>query len=180
MNFGGDAVIHGENVVTTALVEGGDKTFYFVTLQGVSVGNQRINANAGRGGNMFIDSGTTVSLVENSVWKRMGDLISEAVGLPHRLDPGGTFMCYEAGGLRERFPDITFHFAGGADVVLKPTNAFTEPTAEGTVCLAMQATNGTGIMGNLAQHNFHIGYDLVGRKVAFKPTDCSSHLGVLS
>ncbi|KAG0497431.1 hypothetical protein HPP92_002122 [Vanilla planifolia] len=38
----------------------------------------------------------------------------------------------------------------------------------------MQATNGTGIMGNLAQHNFHIGYDLVGRKVAFKPTDCSS------
>ncbi|KAG0497430.1 hypothetical protein HPP92_002121 [Vanilla planifolia] len=48
MNFGGDAVIHGENVVTTALVEGGDQTFYFVTLQGVSVGNQRINANAGR------------------------------------------------------------------------------------------------------------------------------------
>ncbi|KAG0501813.1 hypothetical protein HPP92_001885 [Vanilla planifolia] len=47
------------------------------------------------------------------------------------------------GGLRERFRTL-FHFAGGGDVVLKPTNAFTEPTAEGTVCLAMQATNGTG------------------------------------
>ncbi|PKA62264.1 putative aspartic protease [Apostasia shenzhenica] len=172
MNFGDEAVLAGRNVVTTPLVEKADKTFYFVTLEAVSVNGKKIDATASGQGNMFIDTGTTVNLIDDVVFRQLGELITEAVKLPSRMDPGNTFLCYKAG-TRDVFPDITLHFAGGGEVVLKPMNAFSDPAEDGTVCLTSQATKGTAILGNKAQQNFHVGYDLVRKTVAFEPTECS-------
>ncbi|KAH0469486.1 hypothetical protein IEQ34_001044 [Dendrobium chrysotoxum] len=172
LSFGDKARVTGKNVVSTPLVAKEDKTFYFVTLEGISVGGRMVDARGTGEGNMFIDSGTTVSLIDSDVFEKLGDLITEVVRLAWKMDAGNTFKCYEAR-RREVFPDITFHFAGGADVVLEPLNAFTEPSEDGLVCLAMQATNGTGIFGNMAQQNLHIGYDIAGRNVAFAATKCA-------
>ncbi|XP_020589116.1 aspartic proteinase CDR1-like [Phalaenopsis equestris] len=174
MNFGAKAVVSGRNVVSTPLVEKEDKTFYFVTLEAISIGGRKLDVRGKEGGegNMFIDSGTTVSLIKSEVFEEMGDVIGEVMGLPWKMDAGNTFKCYE-GRRREVFPDITFQFAGGAEVVLRPLNAFTVPSEEGLVCLAMQGTNGTAIFGNMAQQNLHIGFDVGGRKVDFKPADCA-------
>lgn len=172
LNFGDRAMVSGDKVVSTPLVEKADKTFYFVTLEAISVGGKKVDARGTGDGNMFIDSGTTVSLIDSDVFEELGDLIAEAVKLPWKMDAGNTFKCYEAK-RREMFPDVTFHFAGGADVVLRPLNAFTEPSEDGLVCLAMQATNGTAIFGNMAQQDLHVGFDLDGRNVAFAGAKCS-------
>ncbi|KAM0854915.1 hypothetical protein ACQ4PT_050117 [Festuca glaucescens] len=58
-----------------------------------------------------------------------------------------------------------------------PSVAGSATTAEGTMCLAMAAAaqqNPVSILGNIAQQNMHVGYDLDKRTVTFAPADCAS------
>lgn len=177
MNFGEKAIVSGNNVVSTPLVPMEAKTFYYVTLESIRVGEIKIDAVSSTGaGNMFLDSGTTVTLLNTRVFNELADAITSIVKLPRTKSAGGsTFVCFETTS-RDGFPPLTFSFAGGADLVLHPLNAFTVPSRDGLVCLAMQATEGTGVFGNLAQQNFHVGYDLKARSVSFAATECSKML----
>lgn len=44
MSFGADAVVSGAGVVSTPIVAKTPKTFYFLTLEGMTVGNQRLDS----------------------------------------------------------------------------------------------------------------------------------------
>ncbi|XP_058106241.1 aspartic proteinase CDR1-like [Magnolia sinica] len=99
--------------------------------------------------------------------------IPESINLKPAQDPSQTFdTCYEAGQYAS-FPDMTFRFAG-ADLILKPLNTFIQ-VSEGVICLALMPMQDFSIFGNIAQQNFKVGYDLVGKKVSFAPTDCSKN-----
>lgn len=66
-----------------------------------------------------------------------------------------------------------FHFTD-ADIELLPMSTFAEVDKNLTCLLIVNGgVDGLAIYGNLAQMNFHIGYDLVNHKLSFLPTDCT-------
>ncbi|PIN25158.1 Aspartyl protease [Handroanthus impetiginosus] len=168
MNFGDKALVSGHGVATTPIVPHSPKTFYFLTLEGITVGNQRLDLvssssspNSTEEGNIIIDSGTTLTFLPE-------------VKLSRTSDPQGLLdLCYVPTGENDDalVPEITAHFKG-ADVKLNSYNSFVR-TSETSLCLAYAPSTGVAIYGNLAQMNFLVGYDLEKKTVSFKPTDCS-------
>lgn len=181
MHFGDNAVVSGAGVVTTPIVAKSPDTFYYLTLEGMSVGKQRFNLDSSsldynaEEGNIIIDSGTTLTFLPSDLYREVEAAVKREIGLREMSDPQQQLsLCYEATTDFERkIPEITAHFKG-ADLVLKPYSTFIR-TSERSVCFAFAESTslGVAIYGNLAQMNFLIGYDLVKKTVSFKPTDCS-------
>ncbi|KAJ4721426.1 aspartic proteinase CDR1-like [Melia azedarach] len=62
INFGANGVVSGSGVVSTPLASTGPATFYSLTLEAISVGNNRIAFDSATSeGNIIIDSGTTLT-----------------------------------------------------------------------------------------------------------------------
>ncbi|KAL6575562.1 hypothetical protein OROHE_000939 [Orobanche hederae] len=183
LHFGGNAVVSGEKVVATPLVRKKPKTFYFLTLEGISVGTKRldyyddepwssVNSGARGEGNIIIDSGTTLTLLPSNLYRKLEKEMNGSITLERTRDPLGALeLCYFTREDHIKHPPVTFHFKD-ADVKLKEENIFVR-TSNVSLCLAAQPVMlGLGIYGNLAQINFLVGYDLEKRTVSFKPTHC--------
>ncbi|XP_042029990.1 aspartic proteinase CDR1-like [Salvia splendens] len=192
MHFGDEAVVSGAGVLTTPIVAKSPDTFYYLTLEGMSVGNKRFNLaplssdddeGGDEGGDVFqsgegniiIDSGTTLTFLPSEMYREVETAVKREVGMKEIADPARQLkLCYPATEeFESRIPEITAHFKG-TDVKLKAYNAFVK-TSESSVCFAFAESTSLGIAiyGNLAQMDFLIGYDLVKKTVSFKPTDCS-------
>lgn len=181
MSFGDDAIVSGDDVATIPLVVKTPNTFYFLTLEGVSVGNQRIDyytpstSNGYKGieeGNIIIDSGTTLTFLPKELYNQVTIEVKRQMKMKEMDDPKGLLnLCYYATSVTH-VPEINFHFKGG-DVKLKPQNTFVK-TRENCLCLGFAPTSDEGIFGNLAQMDFLVGYDLGNKTLSFKPADCSS------
>ncbi|XP_043692906.1 aspartic proteinase CDR1-like [Telopea speciosissima] len=176
LNFGSEAVVLGDDVVPTPLVIKDPVTFYYVTLEGISVGNKRLTYKsssnvAAEKGNIILDSGTTLTYVPSDFYQ---NLESEVKKLIHGKSFGYPLpLCYNAS--TDVNVSITAHFSG-ADVKLKPQNTFFRLSKK-VLCFAFipHVEDDMGIFGNIAQMDFLVGYDLEKRKVYFKPADCSKH-----
>ncbi|KAK8969708.1 Aspartic proteinase CDR1 [Platanthera guangdongensis] len=132
----------------------------------------------GRAGNIIIDSGTTLTLIDDDTLQSVESKVKNSVNLKQVTDPSGDFsLCFDVSGAggNAKFPDITFHFAGGAPVVLHQSNAFVE-SAQNILCHALISSDaiGVNIFGNVAQRNFNIGYDLGAMTLTLAPTDCAN------
>ncbi|KAL8062203.1 hypothetical protein ABFX02_02G131500 [Erythranthe guttata] len=178
MNFGENAVVSGAGVVSTPIVEKTPKTFYYLTLEGLTVGKQRLDvsslygSNASEEGNMIIDSGTTLTFLPSDLYYQVVTAVKSQVKLKQISDPQGVLnLCYLSTGEVPQVPAITAHFKG-ADVKLKTVNTFIR-TGDNSLCFAFAPATSFGIYGNVAQMNFLVGYDLKKKTVSFKPTDCS-------
>ncbi|KAK9144118.1 hypothetical protein Sjap_004021 [Stephania japonica] len=179
LNFGSNAVVSGKGVVSTPRIGDEDTTYYYLTLEGFTVGSEdnifstkRVDA-VGDKGNIIIDSGTTLTYLPDDLYETVVSGVTKAISSKPVQGPQGLDLCYNVGS-EEKFdiPTITAHFSG-ADVVLNPVNTFVR-LDESTVCLAFSAATGNiPIFGNVAQINFLVGYDLEEKTVSFKPTDCS-------
>ncbi|KAK8960949.1 Aspartic proteinase CDR1 [Platanthera guangdongensis] len=186
LNFGASANVSASNAITTPLITGFSSTFYFLSLEQVSVeGQGAVKVKPGmqigshtEQGNIIIDSGTTLTLVDDETLKSIAAKVASSVKLPQVKDPNNDFnLCFNVSGVRAnaQFPDITFQFAGGASVVLHQSNAFVE-AAQNVVCMSLVSSAGIGvnIFGNVAQQNFHIGYNLDAMQLTFAPADCAN------
>ncbi|OVA20137.1 Peptidase A1 [Macleaya cordata] len=189
MNFGSNAEISGKGVISTPLVPKSDATFYYLTLEGLSVGEKRIayykNSSSSsktvddastvdheEEGNIVIDSGTVATLLPPDFYEKIESEVKKAIDLEPTTAPQGLSLCYRySDDLDVKIPTITAHFTG-ADIVLKPLNTFIEAD-KGVMCLALIPYEKVSIFGNLAQMNFLVEYDLENKKVSFKPTDCT-------
>ncbi|KDP39593.1 hypothetical protein JCGZ_02613 [Jatropha curcas] len=177
INFGQNGVVSGQGVVSTPLVSKNPDTFYFLTLEAISVGNKRIEFEGSSfgttEGNIIIDSGTTLTLVPPDFFSELSSAIDDVVKGTRVDDPNGILsLCYSS--ISEvSLPTLTVHFSG-ADVKLNPLNTFVQ-VSDGVVCLAFGSIESGAIYGNLSQMNFLIGYDLEEKTVSFKPTDCTQH-----
>ncbi|KAI3444896.1 hypothetical protein Pfo_001561 [Paulownia fortunei] len=178
LNFGANGEVSGRGVVSTPLVQKNPDTFYYLTLEGISVGNQRLefydplsaDFRNRREGNIIIDSGTTLTMLPFNFYAKLKKALQSSIKLKPIKDPQGVLdLCYFS---RKdvQIPDVNVHFKG-ADVKLKQDNIFVR-TSEVSLCLAAQPVQNLAIYGNLAQVNFLVGYDLEKRTVSFKPTDC--------
>ncbi|XP_050387271.1 aspartic proteinase CDR1-like [Argentina anserina] len=181
LNFGDNAVFSGTGVVTTSIVQDqSQKTFFFLTLEAISVGDTKISFSsssssaASGNGNIIIDSGTTLTLLEQSFYSNLEGAVDKVVGGERVTIPEVPMpLCYkvsQSGDLN--VPNITVHFSG-ADVVLEPKNTFVKVSDEAT-CFAFAPSESLSIYGNLAQAGFLVGYDVNQKTVSFKPTgDCT-------
>ncbi|KAK9095681.1 hypothetical protein Scep_027150 [Stephania cephalantha] len=178
LNFGSNAVVSGKGVVTTPRIGDEETTFYYLTLEGLTVGSkgnifrQSASATLGDEAKIIIDSGTTLTYLPNDLLETVVSGVTKAISLRPVQGPEGLVLCYNVGsGEKIDIPSITAHFSG-ADVVLNPVNTFVR-VDESTLCLAFaSATGNVPIFGNIAQINFLVGYDLE-ETVSFKPTNCS-------
>ncbi|XVF42739.1 hypothetical protein PTKIN_Ptkin01aG0388100 [Pterospermum kingtungense] len=176
MNFGTNAIVSGNGTVTTPLTKQSPDTFYYLTLEAISVGSNRINFTGSSfgtdEGNIIIDSGTTLTLLPDDFYSKLESAVSSQINATRVNGPEGLSLCYDA---QNDFavPDITIHFAN-ADVELQPLNTFFL-VEETVTCFTFAAIEDFAIYGNLAQMNFLVGYDTEKQTVSFKPTDCSKN-----
>ncbi|CAO2205376.1 unnamed protein product [Urochloa humidicola] len=178
LNFGANAAVSEPGAASTPLVDGEVETYYYVALESVAVGGETVASNASA---IIVDSGTTLTFLDPAL---LDPLVAELVRRINltRADPPEKLLevCYDVGGRPEEewgIPDVALRFAGaaGVDVTLRPENTFVLVQEE-TLCLAMAPVTRqqpVSILGNIAQQNFHVGYDLDARTVTFAPADCA-------
>ncbi|KAI3676789.1 hypothetical protein L1987_86402 [Smallanthus sonchifolius] len=175
MTFGD--INFGPNVVSTPLVQVEPKTYYFVTLEGISVGNKRQNISDHSSsskplekGNMIVDSGTTLTMLPEKLYNKFETALKDAINVRTMKDPQKVLsLCYRATKVTS-VPKVTMHF-DGADVELSRENLFVT-VSKHIMCLAFAPTSNLPVMGNLAQINFLVGFDLDNKMLSFKRTDC--------
>jgi saccharopepsin len=179
INFGSNAMVSGNGVVSTPIVAKEGSTHYYLTLEGISIGSKRFaykassKAVAIEEGNIIIDSGTTLTQIPPEFFEDLVSALEKAIDAERVSDPSGVLsLCFKS--KDDIDVPITAHFAG-ADVNLQPMiNTFVR-WVDDLVCFTMIPSNDSAIFGNLAQTNFFVGYDLRAKKVSFMPADCTKH-----
>ncbi|KAL7081228.1 hypothetical protein ACP275_14G026900 [Erythranthe tilingii] len=183
IRFGSTAIVGpGPKVGSTPLRKGPGGTvrnFYSVTLEGISVGNQRLEYSSSpkivkRVGNIFIDSSTAMTVLPSSFYDRLESALVNGTRAKRVPDPRKTNgLCFSKGNIN--YPVITAHFQG-VDLVLSNENTFSE-VGVGVVCSTflrgVSDEPSVAIFGNMHQRNILIGFDLDNHKVDFLPTDCA-------
>ncbi|KAI7991022.1 Aspartic proteinase CDR1 [Camellia lanceoleosa] len=176
--FGDNAVVSGVGVVSTPITKKSTDTFYYLTLEGIKVGNKSLTyttpskANLVDQGNIIIDSGTTLTLLPSELYEKLESELIEVITGNRTSDPLGLFsLCYSNTIDITKLPTITFKFTG-TDRELPLLITFLQ-NGNGPVCLAFVPTDELPIFGNLSQMNLLIGYDIVKSVISFKPTDCT-------
>ncbi|GFP88583.1 aspartic proteinase cdr1 [Phtheirospermum japonicum] len=178
LSFGANAVVSGRGVGSTPIPRKQIDTFYYATLLGISVGNQKLemydaSSNSTQEGNIIVDSGTTMTILPGDFYAKLKSAMQSRIKLKQIEDPTGVLdLCFHTRD-KVRIPDITVHFKG-ADLKWKQENIFVR-LSDVALCLAAQPARDVAIFGNLAQTNFLVGYDLEKRTLSFKPTDCTKH-----
>jgi hypothetical protein len=145
-------------------------------LEAFSVGNEiiKLEQSTFGKGNTVIDSGSTITSLPQDVYSKLEDAVATMVKLKRVKDPTQQFsLCYKTTLEMLKVPIITAHFRG-ADVKLNAFNTFFQ-TGHEVWCFAF-VTGGHFpgvVLGNVAQQNFLVGFDLQKNIVSFKPADCT-------
>ncbi|XP_062199885.1 aspartic proteinase CDR1-like [Phragmites australis] len=174
LNFGARAVLSEPGAATTPLVPSAVDSYYTVALESVAVGGLAVATQRSR---IIVDSGTTLTFLDPALLRPLVTELERRITLPRAQSPEQLLeLCYDVSGRREwGIPDVTLVFGGGAAVTLRAENTFTM-VQEGTLCLAVVSVSQgqpVSILGNVAQQNFHVGYDLEKRTVTFVAADCT-------
>ncbi|XP_037461990.1 aspartic proteinase CDR1-like [Triticum dicoccoides] len=185
LNFGARAAVTEPGAATTPLIPSRVRTYYTIELASVKVGSATYRAP--RQTPAIVDSGTTLTFLDKALLDPLVKELAGRIKLPKAPPPEDLELplCYNVSGLKEgqiaaKIPDVKLGLGGGATVTLKPLNTFVVVQAE-TLCLAIAPASErlpTSIIGNIAQQNMHVGYDLDKRTVTFAAADCArSHHG---
>jgi hypothetical protein len=177
MSFGNGSEVLGDGVVSTPLIFRHLFTAFFVTLNGISVGDKYLpydsSATVSKG-NVLLDSGSPDMLMPRDFYDRFVAEVKHQIPLDPIVDDGKQ-LCYRSELTNLDGPILTVHFEG-ADVVLTPVHIFI-PYNGGIFCFTVRAfenvDNEFGIYGGFAQSNFLIGYDMEEMMISFKPADCT-------
>ncbi|KAK3038003.1 hypothetical protein RJ639_029954 [Escallonia herrerae] len=163
--------------------------FYYLTLEGISVGRNCLNIDrktftrspAGDGG-VVIDSGTTLSSLVRGAYEPLKEEVEHYIGkslsrafLYEDVDR----LCYT--GIISRdlvgFPTVTLNFASEANLEIDKDGLFHQ-REQNIFCMAIKLANETtkprnlSIIGALAQQHHNIAYDISERELTIKRTDC--------
>ncbi|GAU48901.1 hypothetical protein TSUD_98920 [Trifolium subterraneum] len=165
----------GDGVVSTPLIiKPSEPTFYYLNLEGISVGQKTIQTGK-TGGNLIIDSGTTLTYLDQPFFDDFVTSVREVIGLEERRDTPSPFHYCFTYQPSVGFPSIVLHFTG-ANLSLEPKNVLLL-YEDNLVCLAVVPSNleGISILGNVAQVDFQVEYDLQGKKLSFVPSNCAKN-----
>ncbi|KAK4285667.1 hypothetical protein QN277_002335 [Acacia crassicarpa] len=164
--------VNGDAAASTPLFTKTPTTFYYVNLEGVTVGHKTVQTGQ-TGGNIIIDSGTTLTVLESGFYSELRDAVREAVGVePVTNPPEPLDLCFRYEPEMEQGVEFVLHFTDNADLRLHRGNMFT--VKDDLLCLLVIPSDSISILGNIAQINFQVAFDLVQNKVSFAPADCTA------
>ncbi|GER45904.1 eukaryotic aspartyl protease family protein [Striga asiatica] len=170
--------------------------FYYVSLLEIHVGCVKVNvsstdlvANADGSGGTFVDSGTTLTVMEKSVFDPIAhELDKQLLGKRYTRSKEeeaatGLGLCYSVpckANISD-LPALTFVFAGSVQMVMPFENSFIYNTTSAAICSTMISYGDLGIpydgpaiiLGNYMQQNFQMEFDLHNNQLGFYHTDCT-------
>lgn len=180
----------GKTRSTTPLVQNPfQPSFYYVSLKGITVGKTRVRVpkstrkpnNKDGSGGMILDSGTTLTYLDEDVFGALKKEFTSQMKLGVSKRPGATGLdlCFDLPTTTDvsevAVPKLKLHFEG-SDLELPEENYMIADSWDGgggVVCLAMAASSGgLSIFGNIAQQNLLVLHDLEEETVSFTPTQC--------
>ncbi|KAG9451085.1 hypothetical protein H6P81_011050 [Aristolochia fimbriata] len=181
--FGSLASLNQTGAISTPLIKNSAQpSFYYLSLEGISVGGTRLDIpkstfelqSDGTGG-LIIDSGTTITYLEEKGYKLVKKAFVDQLNLPVSKDSStGLDLCFStpSGTTSLSVPKLVFHFDGG-DLDLPADNYMILDSASGLLCLMIMDSSGLSIFGNMQQQNMQILYDLEKGMLSFAPTQCA-------
>jgi hypothetical protein len=154
-------------------------SYYTIELESVRIGNIIISHLS----RVVVDSGSALTYLNKELLDLMVNEITQKINLPTVQSPEKLLhLCYNVSSkiiwymFQRNVPDVILLLADfGRAVTLKVENTFVE-IQDGIMCLAfshVSVERPVAILGNIAQQNMHIGYDLDKRTVTFAPADCA-------
>uniref|UniRef100_A0A7C9DQ39 Peptidase A1 domain-containing protein n=1 Tax=Opuntia streptacantha TaxID=393608 RepID=A0A7C9DQ39_OPUST len=171
-------------IITTPLAHNPSRpSFYYLTLEGISVGSTQLPIkedtfalNEDGSGGLIIDSGTTITYLERSAFDEVKKEFTSQMNLP--LDDSGSAgldLCFKMPKDTSNLevPKLVFHFKE-ADLELPSENYMIGDTGLGILCLAMGSSSGMSIFGNIQQQNMMVVHDLKKETLSFIPTQCDA------
>jgi len=175
--------VNATKQVTTPLITNPlQPSFYYISLEGISVGDTKLSieqstfevSDDGSGG-VIIDSGTTITYIEENAFDSLKKEFTSQTKLPvDKSGSTGLDVCFSlpSGKTEVEIPKLIFHFKGG-DLELPGENYMIADSSLGVACLAMGASNGMSIFGNIQQQNILVNHDLQKETITFIPTQCN-------
>ncbi|GAA0174035.1 hypothetical protein LIER_27507 [Lithospermum erythrorhizon] len=174
--------ISKNEITTTPLIKNPlQPTFYYLSLEGITIGATRIPIRPstfgvqkdGTGG-LIIDSGTTITYLEEDVFDLVSKAFVSQVKLPVYDSPEtGLDLCFKLPSHAQKLkvPKMIFNFKG-ADLNLPGENYIVADSGMGVACLAMGSSSGISILGNFQQQNLLVLHDLQKETISFVPKEC--------
>nr|BAU03855.1 nepenthesin II [Nepenthes copelandii] len=169
---------------TTLIHSSSNPTYYYITLQGITVGGDNLGIPSstfqlqddGTGG-MIIDSGTTLTYLPQDAYNAVAQAFTDQINLSTVDESSsGLSTCFQqpSDGSTVQVPEISMQFDGGV-LNLGEENVLISP-AEGVICLAMGSSSqlGISILGNIQQQETQVLYDLQNLAVSFVPAQCGA------
>lgn len=185
---GSSALIFGTGAVpagtkfTSMLKNPKLSTFYYVPLEGISVGGSALSLSpadfsfqsSGSGG-VILDSGTSVTRLVSSAYTPLRDAFR--AGTTNLQSTTGFSLfdtCYNLAGMQSvDVPTVDLHFAGGATLSLPASNYLFPVDTMGTYCFAFAPSpSDLSIIGNVQQQGFRISFSSRVSQVGFAPNQC--------
>lgn len=176
--------MNAATVSSTPIIQSSlNPTYYYLSLEGISVNDNLLKIPAGTfdiqsdgSGGLIIDSGTTVTYLKQNVYDAVKEALNSSINLPNADGSSvGLDLCFQQGSSNSSFPTVIFHFKG-ADFVLSKDNYLFD-IGNGVLCLTMLSNGGItdlSIFGNLQQQNYQILYDNGSNMLSFAPTVCGT------
>ncbi|CAI9777552.1 unnamed protein product [Fraxinus pennsylvanica] len=172
----------GNSIKTTPLIKNPSQpSFYYLSLEGITVGDTLLPIkkstfvlNSDGSGGIIIDSGTTITYLEESAFDLLKQEFTSQMKLPiDESGEAGLDLCFTlpSGANDIKVPKLVFHFTG-ADLELPGDNYMIADSDVGVACLAMGSSTGMSIFGNTQQQNMLVLHDLKKETMSFIPTQC--------
>ncbi|KAH6822898.1 Eukaryotic aspartyl protease family protein [Perilla frutescens var. hirtella] len=179
----GESAVSRTAVFTPLLTNPKLDTFYYVGINGISVGGTRVpgitasqfKIDANGNGGVIVDSGTSVTRLTRPAYVALRNAFrAGASNLKRAADFSLFDTCFDLSGKTEvKVPTVVLHFSG-ADVSLPASNYLIPVDSDGTFCFAFAGTtSGLSIIGNIQQQGFRVVFDLAGNRVGFAPRGCT-------
>nr|XP_027188977.1 aspartic proteinase-like protein 2 isoform X1 [Cicer arietinum] len=187
---GGGILVLGEivepSIAYSPLVP--SQTYYNLNLESIAVNGKILSINSvvfassksdNRG--TVIDTGTTLTYLVQEAYDPLVNAITTAVSQfssPSILEGN---QCYLVSTSIDIFPSVTFNFADGASMDLKPAQYLLHYDLMDAAmwCLAFQkAQNGLSILGDLVLKDKIVVYDLTNRRIGWTNYNCSMPVNV--
>ncbi|XP_074313857.1 aspartyl protease family protein 2-like [Silene latifolia] len=191
----GDYITSPAIMSTTPIL--GRRGFYYVGLNGVSIGGMNLNIppqyltlrSDYTGGTIF-DTGATTSRFVPGAFEMIKDAIDRYVEyyngdtLRKRTTPNeyGLELCWEPlyNNPQVTFPTMFIHLRNNADMLVQPTEVITKYAypgipRPGLYCMTIQRANADfNSIGSFQMINQRVIIDVEAAQISFAPTDCSN------
>ncbi|CAL4992557.1 unnamed protein product [Urochloa decumbens] len=175
----------GTTMQSTPLVQSTQNpSRYFISLEGISLGNTQLTIPNGTfdlrsdgDGGTIVDSGTIFTILVESAFRVVVDHVAEVLGQAVANASSLDSPCFPAPAGAWQLPDMpdmVLHFASGADMRLPRDNYMSFNHEELSFCLNIVGTAwSTSVLGNFQQQNIQMLFDTTVGQLSFVHTDCS-------